>query len=56
MYNVQKLPSLVVVDGDTGKVLVKNALTLFTEDLVEIQKTGKSPSASVSHKKKAEKK
>ena len=37
-YKVTKLPLLVVIDGDTGKVKIEDALEFYEEELVEKQK------------------
>lgn len=36
-FNISQLPHLVVLDADTGKVKIEDALDFFEEDLVEKQ-------------------
>ncbi len=43
MFDIQKLPSLVVIDGETGKILIKNALV---EEIEEIKKKTSKPIAA----------
>lgn len=38
MFSVTKMPRLVILDGDTGIVLVKDALNFEEKDLKKMQK------------------
>lgn len=38
-YKISQLPHLVVLDADTGKVKIEDALEMFEEDLVEKQES-----------------
>ena len=38
MFKVTKMPRLVILDGDSGMVLVNDALNLEKKDLMKMQK------------------
>ena len=40
LFDIKELPQLVILDGNSGKVLIKDATRMYNEDLVNLQKLG----------------